>query len=157
MSPCDFYLHYSVSRVALYPVSYKSCSLFATSDVRFLLCNREFECLLDKPFDFFSHCFCISIGADDSDDEIVSKTTILEPTESRVKWVPAWIAPSKSLDAFDGSLDFLKLFFPCPLSLQGVIFLSETVNFPAVVLVYFVGSALLPLLKAFLNRFHEAV
>src|SRR5437868_9481240 len=97
------------------------------------------------------------MGADDSDDEIVSKTTILESTEAGIKWVPAWIAPSKSLDAFDGSLDFLKLFFFCPLSLQGVIFLPETANFPAVVLVHLVGTAFFPFSKVFLDCSHETV
>src|SRR2546428_6769258 len=33
MSSSDFYLHYSVSRIALYPVSNESCPLFAASDV----------------------------------------------------------------------------------------------------------------------------
>jgi hypothetical protein len=79
--------------------------------------------------DFFSHRFCIGVRADDSDDEIVSKTAVLEPTKSGVKRISAWIVSSKLLDAFDGSLDFLKLFFSCPLSLQGVIFLPEAANF----------------------------
>src|SRR5207245_11459153 len=123
MSSSGFHLYDSMSRIALYPVADEGRSFFVVSDMGFLLCDGEFERLLDKPFDFFSHCFCIGIRADDSDDEIVSKTAVLESAESRVKWVSAWIGSSKLLDAFDGSLDFPKLFFFCSLSLQCVIFL----------------------------------
>ena len=94
MSSRDFHLHYSVCRVALYPVSHKDCSLFATSDVRFLLCNGEFQGLLDKPLDFFSHFLRIGVGADDTDDEIIRKTAVLESTEPLVKLIFAWVVPS---------------------------------------------------------------
>lgn len=157
MSSCDFHLDYSLSRIALYPVSHERCSLFATSDVRFFFGDGELERLLDKPFDFFSYRFRIGVGADDADDEIVRKTAILESTETRVKWISAWVLSSKPLDAFDGSLDFLKVFLSCPLSLQGVILLPETVDFPAVVLIRLVGSASVSLPKVFLDGFHEAI
>jgi hypothetical protein len=107
--------------------------------------------------DFFSDCLCIGIGADDSDDEIVSKTAVMEPAESRVKLISAWVVPSKLLDAFNCPLDFLKLFFSCLLSLQGVILLPETTNLSAVMFVHLVWSALFSLLKVFLDCFHEVV
>jgi hypothetical protein len=67
------------------------------------------------------------------------------------------MAPSELLDAFHSPLDFLKWFFSCPLSLQGVIVLPETTNLSAVMFVHLVWSALFPFSNVFLNCFHEAV
>ena len=123
----------------------------------FLFCNGELESLLDQPFDFFSHGLCVGRGADESDDEIVSKTAVMEPAESWLKWIFPWGVPSKLVDACNGSLDFLKGFFSCPLSPKSVLFLPETADCPAGMLVHLVWSALFSLLKVLLDCFHEAV
>ena len=53
--------------------------------------------------------------------KMIREAAVVEYAEFRVKWVPAWVVPPQLLQIFDGSLDFLKLFLFCPLSLQGVI------------------------------------
>ena len=57
----DHYSHFALGVGDSYPVADEGRSFFVVSDMGFLLCDGEFQRLLDKPFDFFSHCFCIGV------------------------------------------------------------------------------------------------
>src|SRR5260370_40542741 len=153
--PFDF--HNTVSRVRLDPVPKKHGTFLAVANMRFLLRNGQFERSFDVSLDFLPDCFCICFGANNSNPEVISIAAVVEPLVLSVEWITTGEFPSLLLELLNASLDCLKCFFVCLLSLHSRILSLETIDLIGKMDVVFVGFPPFSCIKLFFHRFHEQV
>ncbi len=81
----------------------------------------------------------------------------MQPLVFRIERVATGNGSSLLLEVLDRSLDFLKLFLVCLLSLQGLVLPPESIDLVGVMNIVCVGFPFFPRIELVLQGFHEEI